>query len=374
MRLAIKIAKRFLTSSPAQTALIISAIAIGISVQIFIGLLIRGLQNDLVNETIGNASQISLTQSSDIFEVDNAVINDLKDNKDIKIVAPKLVQNSFVEMNSEVYSIAINGVDFENNIYSLKDNLVKGTLPKNDSEIVIGSFYQDVKVGDSVKLTLFGDVEKEYKVSGIFDLGNSVSNEKTAYTTLSSLQDFSNNQNKISVIETQVYKVFDTQTIVKNLNYDNYKIVTWQDENASLLSALSSQSMSSIIIQVFILISVTLAISSVLIISVVQKSKQIGILKAMGLTNSNISKVFLSQGFILGSIGSLLGIVLGVGLIFAFSTFAKDPNGNPVINIVLEPLFILTSFFIGLTVATVASLIPARNSRKLTAMEVISNG
>lgn len=374
MRLAIKISKKFLTSSKSQTALIISAIAIGISVQLFIGLLIRGLQSDLIDKTIGNSSHISITKNNDLFDVDDLLLTTLSENEDIKIVSPKLVQNSFVDINDEVYSLAINGVNFDNNIYSLKSKIIEGRLPKNDDEIIIGSFYKDVKIGEKIKLTMYDNKSKEYTVSGIFDFGNSVSNEKTAYTTLKSLQEFSGNENKISVIETQVDKVFDTENIVKKLDIKGYDVTTWQKENASLLSALSSQSMSSIIIQVFILISVTLAISSVLIISVVQKSKQIGILKAMGLSNSNISKVFLSQGFILGTIGSFLGIALGIGLIESFSMFALDESGNAVINIKLEPLFILSSFLIGVGVATIASLLPARKSRKLSAMEVISNG
>lgn len=374
MRLAFKIAKRFLATSKSQTALIISAIAIGISVQLFLGLLISGLQSDLVDKTIGNASHISFTKNNELFDADYQVINSLKENNDITIVAPKLVQNSFVDVNGDVYSVAINGIDFDNNIYSLDQKLTSGSLPKNDDEIIIGSYYDKAKVGDKINLTLYDNKSKEYTISGIFDLGNKVSNEKTMYMNLNSLQVFSSHKDQLSVIETQVDKVFDTQKIVDGLSIKGYDITTWQKENASLLSALSSQSMSSIIIQVFILISVTLAISSVLIISVVQKSKQIGILKAMGLTNSNISKVFLSQGFILGTIGSLLGVLLGVGLILSFSMFALDETGKAVINIKLDPSFITTSFLIGVFVASIASLIPARKSKKLSAMEVISNG
>lgn len=372
MKLAIKIAKKFLLSNKSQSVLIISAIAIGISVQLFIGLLIQGLQSDLINSTIGDASHISVSQSED-FIYDEEVITELENTDGIISVSPVLLSNSFMEIDDENYSIILNGIDLDNNIYSLDEKLSEGSLPKADDEIMLGVFY-DVEIGEEVTFILADGKSTEFKVVGKFDFGNSTVNEKSAYLPLSALQTFTDNENKISVIETQVDEVFLSDEIAKEIDLDEYEVTTWQEANASLLSALSSQSMSSIIIQVFIIISVTLAISSVLIISVVQKSKQIGILKAMGLNDRNISRVFVTQGFMLGAIGSTLGIILGLLLSYSFTTFAVDETGNAVINIYFSIDFIAISFFIGVGVSTIASLIPARKSRKLSAMEVIGNG
>lgn len=127
-------------------------------------------------------------------------------------------------------------------------------------------------------------------------------------------------------------------------------------------------------IQIFVLFSVVLAIASVLAISVLQKSKQLGILKAMGIKNRDASIVFLVEGFLLGVVGAFLGVALGLGLAYAFTKFALNPDGTPVIALFINPQFIALSAIIAVVSATLASLIPARRSARLDPMEVIRNG
>jgi lipoprotein-releasing system permease protein len=121
------------------------------------------------------------------------------------------------------------------------------------------------------------------------------------------------------------------------------------------------------------MISVVLAIASVLAITVLQKSKQIGILKAMGIKDKDASLVFLFEGLILGIFGALAGVLLGLGLAYSFTTFAIGADGNPVVPLYIDFGFIVLSALIAVFAATVASLIPARKSSKLSVIEVIRN-
>ncbi len=377
MRLSYRIALRFLLSAKGQTTLIIFGIAIGICVQLFIGLLIQGLQNDLINTTVGSTSHITIRQE-ELFDYESDVEAILNDNSQIIKVAPVLQINALLTTNDDNTVIVVNGTNYGENqdIGNLKDKLVAGELPLNDNEIIVSSFYDNIKIGDEIEI-LTVNSNATFTVVGVFDFGNATINEKFVYTNLETLQREFKLTNKISYIETQVSEVFESENIAKDLSQElsnQYRVVSWQEENADLLQALSSQSLSSYIIQVCVVIAVALAIASVLIISVVQKSKQIGILKAMGLTNSGISQVFLSQGLILGVLGSLLGIGLGIGLLVMFTKFAVDENGESVINIYYNIKFIMLSFAIGTVSALIASIIPARKSKKLSAMEVISNG
>jgi len=155
---------------------------------------------------------------------------------------------------------------------------------------------------------------------------------------------------------------------------DNLQLVTWKELNADLLSALSSQSLSSIMIQVFVIISVSLAIASVLIVSVLQKSREIGILKAMGIKNFQSSMIFVLEGLFLGIIGALVGVALGIGLILSFTTFAVESDGTSVIPITFNYGFIILSFVIAVSSAVIASIIAGRKSSKLNPIEVIKNG
>ncbi len=372
MRLSFNIAKKFLLSSKAQTTLIIFGIAIGISVQLFIGLLIQGLQNDLINSTVGDSAHISISSGDEFFNLDPQLIDDLADVEGINTVMPILSKDILIKGDDE-YGVIVNGIIFEDDIYSLNDKLVEGRLPSDSNEIVVG-IGLDLQVGDKVSAIAIDKEAVEFTVSGVFDYGNTTFNENYIYTSLMTLQNFLDEDNQISGIEIQIDNVFESETIASEINLSNYEVTTWQEVNQGLLSALSSQSLSSRIIQVFVVVSVVLAISSVLIISVVQKSKQIGILKAMGLNNKGISYVFLSQGLILGFMGSVLGVGIGLGLLLAFAKFAVDDNGTAIISIDYSMQFILLSFSIGVISSIISSIIPAYKSKKLSAIEVISNG
>ena len=154
-----------------------------------------------------------------------------------------------------------------------------------------------------------------------------------------------------------------------DLEYTNWKI-----QNEQLLSGLTGQSASSIMIQVFVLLAVLLGIASVLAISVVQKSKQIGILKAMGIQNRDASLIFLFQGLILGVIGGVIGTGLGLSFSYLFSTFVKNPDGTPLVPFYFDAGFVSISVVIAIASSTFAALIPARKSSKLNPIEVIKNG
>ena len=175
----------------------------------------------------------------------------------------------------------------------------------------------------------------------------------------------------------QTNDLFNADVIASDLSSnlgDDYKITNWKDDNAELLSGLNGQSISSIMIQVFVLISVVLGIASVLAITVLQKSKQIGILKAMGIKDKDASLIFLFEGLLLGIMGAILGVILGFLLSFMFSKFALNPDGTPVIKLYIDYKFIGLSAVIAILSSTKAALIPARRSSKLNLLEVIKNG
>jgi len=151
-------------------------------------------------------------------------------------------------------------------------------------------------------------------------------------------------------------------------------IENWKEQNEELLSGLEGQRISSAIIQIVIIASVVIAIASVLAISVLQKSPEIGILKAIGINDFNASLIFLYEGFFLGLVGSLAGLVLGVVLLYAFVTFTTSPEGVPLIDLYFDYGFIVRSWLIALIAATLAGVIPARKSLKLNPIDVIREG
>ena len=387
MKLAFRIALRFLTSSKGQTVLIALGIAIGISVQIFIGSLIQGLQISLLDATIGNASHITINADEK-----NAPINDYtsirttvtSNHSEIKNISPTLTRGAFIKVGDDVEQIVYRGFELieADKIYKFSDALVEGTQLPEDNEILIGVDIAkdfDIRIGDTVEIiTPEGDIY-ENKVVGTFDLKVSSINKSWVIGSLTTAQmhfDFTSDQ--VSAIEMQIDVPFDadvlSERMQKESGIDDILFNNWKADNEQLLSGLSGQSTSSYMIQVFVVISVVLGIASVLAITVLQKSRQIGILKAMGINDRLSSQIFLLQGLILGILGGIFGIILGLGLLWSFTKFALNPDGTPVVPIYINLSFIGLSGLIAVVASTVASIIPAIKSKKLSPIEVIKNG
>jgi lipoprotein-releasing system permease protein len=388
MRLAFKIAWRFLKSSKGQSILIALGIAIGVSVQVFIGSLIQGLQKSLINKTIGRSSHITvLPKGQDKYIADYESIEKLVREADSRVekVSAAVDGFAFIKAGDNSYSIQVRGFDFEaaDKIYSIKAAVIEGKLAEEENEVVIGKELAkegQLKVQDSISMVTASGEVKEFVVSGIFDLKVAALNKNWAVMNRTAAQKLFALEGKVTSIETQmseenVFSADEAALLIENaLNDSNLKVENWKTQNEQLLSGLSGQSASSGMIQVFVLVSVVLGIASVLAISVVQKSKQIGILKAMGIRDKAASLIFIFQGLLLGTAGSLIGVGLGLLLAVVFTRFAVNADGTPVVPLFIDPKFIAVSAVIAVISAVVAAVIPARKSSKLNPIEVIKNG
>ena len=146
---------------------------------------------------------------------------------------------------------------------------------------------------------------------------------------------------------------------------------SWQQANAQLVSALNAQSVSTALIRGVVMVVVVLGIASVLVVSVVQKRREIGILRAMGATQGQVLRIFLLQGAIVGALGSALGVLLAVGLIWAFTTFVRGSDGLPLFNITLAPALALRMAAIATVCGVLAAVAPARRAARLDPAQAI---
>lgn len=387
MKLGFRIATRFLKSNLGQTLLIILGIAIGVSVQIFIGSLIQGLQKGLINKTIGNSSQITVT-----VDTEDGKIYDFEDKSKVILAADERIEKlsvaadypAFLEVGGESQSLLIRGFELDkaDAIYDIYSRIKEGTSPKNPNEIILGVDLKDeykLNLNDEIKITTSAQKSVVCKVVGFFDLQVASLNQSWGIMDIASVQDIFDAKDSITAIELQVNgsSVFLADEIASNvveaLNDNTFIVKNWKAQNESLLSGLQGQSISSYMIQVFVMISVLLGIASVLAITVLQKSKQIGILKAMGIRNSSTSYIFLFEGLILGFFGAVLGIALGLGLSFAFTKFALNPDGTPVIALYISYPFIAFSGMIAVLASVFAALFPAIRSSRLNPIDIIRN-
>jgi len=266
-------------------------------------------------------------------------------------------------------------------VYNIGNAIYDGKEYSSRREVLIGRELREeleLDVGDKIVLSIPRGGTVTLTVSGFYDLGVASINKAWLFTYLDTAQEIFDFSGRVTSIEMTVEDIFQADTVAsqleQKLNNSEIVIENWKEQNEELLSGLEGQRISSAIIQIVIIASVVIAIASVLAISVMQKSPEIGILKAMGINDFNASLIFLYEGFLLGLLGSFAGLVLGIGLLYSFITFTTSPGEVPLIDLYFDYGFVVRSWLIALIAATLAGVIPARKSLKLNPVDVIREG
>jgi lipoprotein-releasing system permease protein len=385
MVLSFKIAVRFLKSGKTQTILIVVGMAIAISIQVFVGLLLGSLQKSLVNQTIGNSPQITITSATDIGTIRDweKMVGNIESLGSTKAVSVSASVNGFVRNESANMPVLVRGFDLEraDRIYNIRNRIYEGEQIESRREVLIGRDLREeleANLGDRITVSSPDGSISTFTIAGFYDLGVASINKSWVIASLETTQKIFGFDRRITSIEVTVDDVFEADTIAsqieQELDNEDINVESWKEQNEDLLSALNGQQTSSTIIQAVIILSVVIAIASVLAINVLQKSRQIGILKAMGIKNLTASMIFIYQGLLIGLVGSILGMSLGLGLLYAFSTFTTNPDGTALIDLYIEYDFVIRSWIIAVLASTLAGVIPASKSLRLNPIEVIREG
>lgn len=381
---SLRIAWRFLKDSKAQTMIIILGIAIGVSVQIFIGLLSKGLETTLLNKFIGNSPHITVYFAKGGMEDWQSKKSKIKAvSKDIDVVAPVAEQQAFIKLTDIKEPARVRGFAPEdlNKLYDIKSKIYEGKMIENNGQALIGKELKerlDLKLGDKLNIVTIDKRNIELTIVGFYDLESAGLNRFWIFTDLKTAQDLIGFGDKVTSIEIGVVNPYLADSLSKkvsnSLNDKDIKVQNWKDENKLLLSGIIGQKICTVIIQFFVLLAAVLSIVSVLGITVTQKYKQIGILKAMGIRDGSAAFIFLMQAFILGIIGTALGIGLAMMYIKGFNTYIVTAEGKPVVDIIIDNKFIIVSALIDIAASTLAAFLPAVKTYRLSPVEIIKNG
>ena len=376
----LRIARRFLWRSKVQSLLIVLGIAVGLGVQVFVGSLITSLQDSLIEDTVGSSPQVILGPASG--QVDFAFTSQdrtmLGSDPRITAIAPIQELSALLKTGDVSVPVVTKGATFADidSIYGLSQKLVAGQMTLSEDRVVVGKELAEqngLSPGDSVQLVLADGSTVGVVVEGVFDLGAQAANERSVFSGLELASSaLGRPVDQVSAVEMQTSDVFASPELAADLQmeFPELAVSEWQARNSDLLTALQSQSTSSYMIQVFVVIAVMLGITSTLAISAAQKTRQIGILKALGMPDARTGKVFLYQAGILGVCGTALGIGLGVALSAVFTSVAKSGDSG---LFPIEPRlsFVLISAGIGIAVALISAIIPYRRTARLDPIEVI---
>lgn len=379
--LPLRIAYRFLKSNFMQSALIVSGMAVAVSIQVFVGLLINSLQASLIDKTVRNSPQVTIISSSKVTSFSNwsAVEDTVRRTGLVSAISPTAMGSAVTINNEKSIPLVIKGVNLAeaDRIYHFNKLVYAGEMSLGSRDVLIGRELADelkIEVGSKFTVTTTEGTEMILTVAGLYDLGTASINKSWVITQMRTAQLLFDLPGRITALELSVPDVFKADsvasTIAAELNNPDLKVDNWKEQNRELLGALQSQGLSSSIIQSVIIISVVIAIASVLALTVMQKSRQIGILKAMGITDLDASLIFIYAGFLLGALGSWIGIVLGLAILYTFDNIAAGST----VYIKIDFGFILASWLIALAASTLAGLFAARKSLRLNTIDVIREG
>jgi lipoprotein-releasing system permease protein len=384
------ISYRFITYKILRTLFIILAISIGIAVQIFVAVIIDSTQANLLKKTLGYSPHILIkpyeNEKIDIkIKNPEIILNQIKNDyalenfkKIVYTVEGNVLVYNFI--NKDYLNVKLIGFKdvYGKDIYGIEENLIKGksNLLKN-REIIIGyNVYEklNLKIDDIISIKNNLGNYKSFRVVGILKSGNQ-SLDNTIFIKIEEAQDFLGfKRNEYSSILIQVNNVFESdkikKTILNNFNFP-YELTEWKELNKQLLNGLSAQSQSSFFIQFFILMSITVSILSILNMKVVEKYKEIGILKALGMNNKKIARIFIFMSLLIGFIGVSLGVLFAFLLLKLFINLTKNPEGIPLFNLVIKTNFLISSILINLFAVICAGYISSRKAIKYEPAKII---
>jgi len=397
-----RVALRFLREGRMQTLLIIVGVAAGVAVIAYISALINGLQSNTLAKTLGAQAHITLRSPDDVVlparptlpqdtaltetqpraqrlrSVVNwqALVPLLEGHDNVAAVSP-LVSGSGLALRGEAaQAIALMGVDLDHydRIVGLRSKVVSGSARLSPGEAILGRELASdlgVRVGDRLTLQT-GLVSDSVRVTALVDLGVKDLNRRTVIVPLRAAQSLLGLPGGATGLDLALKNVWTAQVLAEDLRRQfPYKIESWQENNAQLVSALNAQSVSTAIIRGVVLAVVVLGIASVLVVSVVQKRREIGILRAMGTTRGQILRVFLVQGAVVGAVGSVLGIALAVLLIWLFTHFVRGSDGLPLFAITLPLATALQVASIATLCGVLAAIAPARRAAAMDPAQAI---
>ena len=391
------IAISFLREGRTQSIMITIGVAVGVAVIVFISALIQGLQSNIVERTLGTQAHIRLLSPDEVNHIvppQAGTLLLLQEDKRaqrlrsinnwqqitetldrlpiLTAVSPVVSGPAFVQRGEAVESVALVGINLERyqKIIPLKQYIVNGQLQVSADNVLIGrQLAKDlgVQVGSKLRLDTGQQKNAMVNISGIFELGVRELDARYVYLDLKQAQSLLNLLGGVTVIDLTIHDIFQADQIAAQVGrLTSLKAESWIETNAQLMNAITAQSLSTNMIIVFVAISVAFGIASVMSVSVVQRTREIGILRATGATQSQILRVFLFQGAIFGLLGSVLGSAVSYGLIWGFNQF-----GPGLFYISISIKLIISALLLATMTGILAAAIPSRRAAALDPVEAI---
>ncbi|MGJ4895119.1 MULTISPECIES: ABC transporter permease [unclassified Bradyrhizobium] len=389
-------AVRFLREGRLQTLFIIGGIAIGVGVIVFMSAMLAGLEANFIKRVLTSQPQIQLLTPDQVarpLRNDNGVIEDAIVQRpsqrvisidqwpkirnqmlampEISAVSPTISGSALAIRGDASRAVTLSGIEPESyfTIVRVPDYIVAGEPRLTSEDIIIGTeLARDLGaiVGDKLNVQAASGANRVLIVTGLVDLGSKGANQRSAYVALRTAQSLLGMVGGVTTIDITVRDIYAAEDIAQRIQAANrVKADSWIKTNAQFFTAVRAQATSNTLIRVFVALSVAFGIAAVLIVSVIQRSKEIGILRAMGTSRGQILRVFLLQGGLLGFVGSLFGAAMGAGALIYWHAVQRQADGSELFPLILERRLFLITALLATVTGLLAATAPALRAAKL---------
>jgi lipoprotein-releasing system permease protein len=387
---------RFLLDGVLQSLVIVGGIAIGVGVIVFMSAMLSGLQANFIKRVLTSQAHIQLVPPDQVarplrdeqgtFEAATVqrptqrmisinqwpkIRAEMQTRPDVINAAATAAGSALALRGDASRAITVNGIEPEIyfKIVKVPDYIVAGEAQIATEGILIGiELARDLGavLGDKIIVSTPLAGNRILTINGIFDLGNKSANQRTTFVRLRNAQSMLGLIGGVTSIDLTVNDIYAADVIAKEIQAMlPVKAESWISTNAQFFTAVKAQQNSNTLIRLFVGLSVAFGIAAVLIVSVIQRSKDIGILRAMGTRREQILRMFLIQGGMLAFVGALIGSALGALALILWHRYARQVDGSELFPLILETRLFVMASLLATATGIVAAIAPALRAARL---------
>lgn len=388
------VALRYLTSKHKEkfisiiSLISVLGVAVGVAALVVVIAVMSGFDNDLKEKMIGTNAHI-VVETDYGMEPSDLVLFRITKIPHVLAASFYIHGQALIKSRENVTGVIVKGIDpvREENVSKLKTYITKGALEFGTDGIIIGSELASrlkLKMGDSVFLVSQSDFKgRKLYVTGIFTSGMYEYDMNLVYLDLKKAQDLFAAPDLVSGISIKADDAFDVLSIknelkdrLRNKLGSDFTVRTWMEMNKNLISALKLEKTVMFLILTLIVIVACLNIASALIMTVLEKTKDIGILKAIGASDDNIMAIFAIEGALIGSLGTAIGTFLGTIMCWCLKTYKfinlpQDIYYIDKLPVRLELQDVSLIVISSLLISLIATIYPAYKASKLDPTEAL---
>ena len=389
-------ALRFLREGFLQTCFILLGVSLGVGVIIFMSAMLAGVQSNFLHRVLTSQAHIVLLPPDEVARPQQAapgVVEDattqrpnqrlrsidqwqtilawVRRQPDVTVAAPIVTGAALAVRGDATAAISLIGADPSDyfRIVRVPDDIVMGQATLGSEDILIGTDLAKqlgLSVSDRLTVTAGASAPVSLRVKGIFDLGSKGTNLRTTFVAFRTGQAMLGLIGGVTSLEVSVPDAFAAEIIAERIHTQTgVRADSWIFTNGQFFTAVQAQNLSNMVIRAAVGLSVAFGVASVLVVSVVQRGREIGILRAMGARRGQILRIFLIQGGVMGFLGAILGALLGVGILMIWHSSVKQADGTELFPIVLEPLLFVVTILLSAVVGVVAGTAPALQAARM---------